>query len=296
MFEKIYGNYKIKETLTKAVKQNTVSHSYLFIGNSGIGKKMIAKEFSKMLLCIQEEKYCGKCKSCIEFDSNNNPDFLLIEPDGNSIKIDQIRYLQKKIQEKPIISSKKVYIIDSADKMTKEAQNCLLKTLEEPPSFAILILIGSNESDFLQTIKSRCMILHFQNIENKEIKEYLEINYGLTNINENILETFQGSIGKAIFLKDKQEEYNNIQKLIDELENKDIIDIIKFAEPLYKGKEEILEMLDYINIILLKKAKNNYLYANCIEIVENTKKRLEQNANYDMSIDNMLFNIWEEVN
>lgn len=296
MFEKIYGNYKIKETLTNAVKQNTVSHSYLFIGNSGIGKKMIAKEFSKMLLCIQEEKYCGKCKSCIEFDSNNNPDFLLIEPDGNSIKIDQIRYLQKKIQEKPIISSKKVYIIDSADKMTKEAQNCLLKTLEEPPSFAILILIGSNESDFLQTIKSRCMILHFQNIENKEIKEYLEINYGLTNINENILETFQGSIGKAIFLKDKQEEYNNIQKLIDELENKDIIDIIKFAEPLYKGKEEILEMLDYINIILLKKAKNNYLYANCIEIVENTKKRLEQNANYDMSIDNMLFNIWEEVN
>lgn len=296
MFEKIYGNYKIKETLTKAVKQNTVSHSYLFIGNSGIGKKMIAKEFSKMLLCIQEEKYCGKCKSCIEFDSNNNPDFLLIEPDGNSIKIDQIRYLQKKIQEKPIISSKKVYIIDSADKMTKEAQNCLLKTLEEPPSFAILILIGSNESDFLQTIKSRCMILHFQNIENKEIKKYLEINYGLTNINENILEIFQGSIGKAIFLKDKQEEYNNIQKLIDELENKDIIDIIKFAEPLYKGKEEILEMLDYINIILLKKAKNNYLYANCIEIVENTKKRLEQNANYDMSIDNMLFNIWEEVN
>ncbi len=296
MFEKIYGNYKIKETLTNAVKQNTVSHSYLFIGNSGIGKKMIAKEFSKMLLCIQEEKYCGKCKSCIEFDSNNNPDFLLIEPDGNSIKIDQIRYLQKKIQEKPIISSKKVYIIDSADKMTKEAQNCLLKTLEEPPSFAILILIGSNESDFLQTIKSRCMILHFQNIENKEIKEYLEINYGITNINENILETFQGSIGKAIFLKDKQEEYNNIQKLIDELENKDIIDIIKFAEPLYKGKEEILEMLDYINIILLKKAKNNYLYANCIEIVENTKKRLEQNANYDMSIDNMLFNIWEEVN
>ena len=274
MFEKIYGNYKIKETLTNAVKQNTVSHSYLFIGNSGIGKKMIAKEFSKMLLCIQEEKYCGKCKSCIEFDSNNNPDFLLIEPDGNSIKIDQIRYLQKKIQEKPIISSKKVYIIDSADKMTKEAQNCLLKTLEEPPSFAILILIGSNESDFLQTIKSRCMILHFQNIENKEIKEYLEINYGLTNINENILETFQGSIGKAIFLKDKQEEYNNIQKLIDELENKDIIDIIKFAEPLYKGKEEILKMLDYINIILLKKAKNNYLYANCIEIVENTKKRL----------------------
>ena len=80
------------------------------------------------------------------------------------------------------------------------------------------------------------------------------------------------------------------------MENKDIIDIINMSEIIYKSKEEIYEILDYINIILIKLAKENYLYTNCIGIVENTKKRLQQNANYDMSIDNMLFNIWQEIN
>ena len=124
--------------------------------------------------CLNKDKYCNNCKSCIEFDSNNNPDFLYIEPDGNSIKIEQIRDMQKRIQEKPIISEKKVYIIDNADKMTVEAQNSLLKTLEEPPEYATIILIGSNENAFLTTIKSRCMILHFNPIEDEKMLQYLQ--------------------------------------------------------------------------------------------------------------------------
>ena len=180
--------------------------------------------------------------------------------------------------------------------MTAEAQNCLLKTLEEPPEFATIILIGSNENSFLTTIKSRCMIIHFQSLKNEEIKNFLEKEYNINNTSENIIETFQGSIGKAILLKFKKEEYEKIQNMIDNLDKKDLIDIIKLAEPLYKAKEEILEILDYINIILLKKAKNQYLYTNCIRIVENTKKRIRQNSNYDMCIDNMVFNMWEEVN
>lgn len=296
MFENIIGNNLIKDMLVKSVKQNTTSHSYLFVGIQGIGKKLIAYEFAKMLLCMSKEKYCNNCKSCVEFNTNNNPDFLCIEPDGNSIKIEQIRYLQKKIQEKPIISDKKVYIINDADCMTVEAQNCLLKTLEEPPEFATIILIGNNENSFLTTIKSRCMILHFQTLENESIRSFLEEKYGMKNISDNILDTFQGSIGKAILLKDKQEEYEKIQDMIDNLDKKDLIDIAKLAEPLYKAKKEIFEILDYINIILLKKAKKQYLYTDCINIVEDTKKRIKQNSNYDMCIDNMVFNMWEEVN
>lgn len=296
MFENIIGNNEIKNILIKSIKQNNTSHSYLFIGTQGIGKKLIAIEFAKMLLCNGNEKYCNNCKSCIEFNTKNHPDFLCIEPDGNSIKIDQIRMLQKEIQEKPIISNKKVYIINDADYMTVEAQNCLLKTLEEPPEFATIILIGSNENSFLTTIKSRCLILHFRNIENNQIKKFLEEKYQIKDVNNNILDTFQGSIGKAIALKDKQEEYENIQEMINNLENKDLIDIIKLAEPLYKSKEEIFEILDYINIILLKKAKEKSRYAKCIDYVEDTKIRIKQNANYDMCIDNMVFNIWEEVN
>lgn len=296
MFEDIIGNDKIKEILAKSVVQSKISHSYLFIGIEGIGKKQIAQEFAKAILCPAENSPCKVCKSCIEFDSNNNPDVMILEPDGNIIKIEQIRNLQKLIQEKPIISKNKVYIIDDADKMTKEAQNCLLKTLEEPPEFATIILIGTNENAFLSTIKSRCMIVHFDKIEDEKIKDYLKNKYGLTNITSNMLDSFQGSIGKAIKLKDKQNEYEKIENLVYDLNKKDLIDILKLSEILYKSKDEIFEILDYINNILLKISIKDFRYTNCIQIVENTKNRLKQNSNYDMCIDNMLFNMWEEVN
>lgn len=296
MFDRIIGNDEIKEILYKSVKDKKTSHSYLFVGIEGIGKKEIAKEFAKMLLCISENKYCNTCKSCIEFDTNNNPDFLYIEPDGNSVKIEQIRYIQRKIQEKPIISNKKVYIINDADKMTTEAQNCLLKTLEEPPEYSTIILIGSNENMFLSTIKSRCMIIHFSKIEDEKIRKYLEEKYELKDISQNMLEIFQGSIGKAILLKDKKEQYEKIEEIIKSLKQKSIIDILNMSEILYKSKEEIFDILEYINVILIKLAKTDYEYIKCINIVEETKTRLKQNANYDMSIDNMLFNMWEDVN
>lgn len=296
MFDKIIGNDKIKEMLYKSVKDKKTSHSYLFVGIEGIGKKEIAKEFAKMLLCISDNKYCNICKSCIEFDSNNNPDFLYIEPEGNSVKIEQIRYIQRKIQEKPIISNKKVYIINDADKMTTEAQNCLLKTLEEPPEYSTIILIGSNENMFLSTIKSRCMIIHFSKIEDEKIRKYLEEKYELKDISTNMLEIFQGSIGKAILLKDKKEQYEKIELIIKSISQKSIIDILNMSEILYKSKEEIFDILEYINVILIKLSKIDYEYIKCINSVEETKTRLKQNANYDMSIDNMLFNMWEDVN
>ena len=297
MFDEIIGNEKTKEELKRSLEEDKVSHSYMFVGIEGIGKQLIAKAFAQMILCTNEtEKGCNKCKSCIEFQSQNHPDFLYIEPDGNSIKIEQIRYLQRKIQEKPIISNKKVYIVNDADKMTKEAQNCLLKTLEEPPEYSIIILIGSNENAFLNTIKSRCMKLTFQPIASEEIKQYMEKTYGMSNINENMLEAFQGSIGKAIALKDKKEEYENIEKMIEKLDKTDMTELMQLGSALYQSKEEINDILEYMNIVLLKMTKENVKYANCIDIVENTKKRLHQNANYDMCIDNMIFNMWEEVN
>ena len=299
MFETILGNEKNKQILQKSIQNNTISHSYMFVGIQGIGKKIIAKEFAKNILCLNQENKNSNtnctCKSCIEFETNNNPDFSIIEPDGNSIKIEQIRELQKKIQEKPIISNNKVYIIDDADMMTTEAQNCLLKTLEEPPEYATIILIGSNENLFLPTIKSRCMILHFEPISNENIKKYLQTELAISNIDDEMLDIFQGSIGKAIELKDKKEEYEKIIAFVENLDKKDIIDLYKLAEPIYKSKEEIFEILDYINILLLKKARQNYLYTDCIQIVEDTKKRLKQNGNYDMCIDNLVFNLKERV-
>ena len=297
MFDKIIGNQLIKEELQKSIEQDKVSHSYLFVGIEGIGKQMIAKEFAQMILCTSDTiKGCHQCKSCIEFQSENHPDFLYIEPDGNSIKIEQIRYLQRKIQEKPIISNQKVYIINDADRMTTEAQNCLLKTLEEPPEYSTIILIGSNENAFLNTIKSRCMIISFQPIPSNEIKKYIEETYGISSVSPNMLQAFQGSIGKAVVLKDKQDSYQKIEEMIKQLDKKDILDILTLGEELYTNRDEIKNILEYINIILFNLAKENIKYINCIPIIEDTKKRLNQNGNYDMCIDNMIFNMWEEVN
>ena len=300
MFETILGNEKNKQILQKSIQNNTISHSYMFVGIQGIGKKIIAKEFAKNILCLNQENKNSNtictCKSCIEFETNNNPDFSIIEPDGNSIKIEQIRELQKKIQEKPIISNNKVYIIDDADMMTQEAQNCLLKTLEEPPEYATIILIGSNENLFLPTIKSRCMILHFEPISNENIKKYLQTELAISNIDDEMLDIFQGSIGKAIELKDKKEEYEKIIAFVENLDKKDIIDLYKLAEPIYKSKEEIDFILEFINVILLKFGKQEHKYVKCIDIVENTKKRIKANSNYDMCIDNLIFNMWEIIN
>lgn len=172
----------------------------------------------------------------------------------------------------------------------------MLKTLEEPPEYVTIILIGSNENAFLNTIKSRCMILHFDKISNQDIENYMKENYQINIDSQIMMDSFQGSIGKAIQLKEKQEEYQKIEQIVYCLENKDKIDILNMAEPIYKTKDKKNEVLDYINIVLINLAKRSNKYANCIKIVENTKKRLQSNANYDMSIDNMLLNLWEEVN
>ena len=293
MFDKIIGNEEIQELLKQTIKSKRASHSYLFVGTEGIGKKQIAKEFAKALLCIEENKYCGKCKSCIEFDNNNNPDFILIEPEESSIKIDQIREIQRKVVEKPIISRQKVYIIDDSDKMTPEAQNGLLKTLEEPPEYITIILVCSNDGNLLSTIKSRCTRIQFEPISNNEIKHYIE-QQG-QQISDNIVELSEGSIGKAIHLNEKKEIYENIEKILLNMQTKDLIDIVQMSEIIYKSKEEINSILEYINVLLLKLSKQNIKYIKCIETVEETKRRLKANSNYDMCIDYMIFTMWQNL-
>ena len=253
-----------------------------------------------MILCLNKDKSpCGECKSCIELENDNNPDFNIIKPDGK-IKIEQIRKMLEKVYEKPIISDKKVYIIDDAETMTIEAQNCLLKTLEEPPEYIIIILITSNESNLINTIKSRCLKLTFNSLENGELKQYLENKLEFQNISETMLENFEGSVGKALKVKEKQELYSNMETTLKNFNCNSVIDLINNATEIYKGKENINEILEYFNIYFLKKAKEEYnnasKYVKAIEIIEDTKKRLVYNSNYDMTIDNLLINIWEELN
>ena len=297
-FENLVGNDNVKQLLTETIKTGNISHGYMFIGISGIGKLLFAKEFAKAILC-NENTGCNHCKSCIEFNTLNNPDFQVIEPDENSIKIEQIRLMNSKITEKPIISNKKVYIINNAETMTKEAQNCLLKTLEEPPEYAVIILIGTNENMFLNTIKSRCVRINFNKINDSDLKRILVEKYNYSNITENMLKLFSGSIEKAINLQGKQDIYSEIEQIFNNIENINIIDLLNKKELLTKNKEEIISILEYINVLFFDKLKvttNKNEYIDAIKIVEDTKDRLNKNANLDMTIDNLLLNVCETIN
>lgn len=300
-FNNLIGNDKIKSILKESIKNDSILHSYLFYGIDGIGKKLFALDFAKMILCNNKnDRPCGKCKSCIEFDTKNNPDFFLIEPDGNSIKIDQIRQMQKNILEKPINSSKKVYIIDNSDTMTKEAQNCLLKTLEEPQEFIVIILIASNENNILATVKSRCTKIYFNKLEDVSLKAFIDKKFNNINLDENMLKLCDGSISKSIKVIEKISILNQIESIVDALDVTDELNIINQNEVFYNNKDDINLLLDYMYILLFEKIntnrvnKNNYI--NAIEFVQEAKNKLSNTNNYDMTIDNMLTKIWREIN
>lgn len=300
-FDNIIGNEENKKVLNSAIMNKNIVHSYLFYGADGIGKKIFAKEFAKMILCNGEEiKPCNNCKSCIEFDSNNNPDFFLIEPDGNSIKIDQIRQMQKSVLEKPIESSKKVYIIDNCHLMTKEAQNCMLKTLEEPQEYIVIILISSNENSILPTVKSRCTKIYFKELDDSEIFKYIGNNYEGTLLENDLIKLCGGSIAKADFIVNKVQLLNQIKDFILAIERTNKLVFMQKNQLLYDNKEDINLILDYIYILLFEQAKKNNRntngYINSMKFVEKTKNKLLNSNNYDMTIDNMLLNMWEEIN
>lgn len=297
-FETLVGNEKIKNLLKNSIETNNLLHSYLFVGIDGIGKSLFAKEFAHMILCSSDkEKPCMTCKSCLEFQGESHPDFLQIEPeDGKAIKIEQIRYLQEKIAEKPVTSEKKVYIIQDSDKMTREAANSLLKTLEEPPSYAVLILITANESKLLATIKSRCTKIAFQALSEDEIKTYLKTQSEEMQMTSNMIRQCQGSIGRAIKIGEEKEAYAQVENIISNLKKEDITQVWKKADVLYQAKEKIMDLLDYMNVVLFEKLceEQDMRYTKAVNIVEETKKRITANANYDMSIDNLLLKIWEQ--
>lgn len=294
MFNYIIGNDENKKKLEYIVKNNNISHSYIFSGISGIGKFMFAKEFAKAILCLDNEKKpCNNCRACKSFKNNNNPDIIIIDEQDESIKTEQIKELVKNVLEKPIQGEKKIYIINNSENMTREAQNSLLKTLEEPPEYVIVILITSNENLLLNTIKSRCIKFQFQNLSDEEIKQYFRMANQV--IDDSIIKIFGGSIEKALKLKDNLDTYKNIKNIFKNIENLSGLQILNLKETIFKDKDEIFSILDYINTIFFDKILENIKTANkyqkCIEIIEESKLRLKRNSNYDMTIDNLLLTL-----
>ncbi len=273
-FEKLIGNEKIKQELTETMENQTISHSYMFVGKSGIGKRLFAREFAKGLL------------GDFNKDILNYEDYKEIGPlEGKKIiSVDQIREIIKEANELPTESEKRVFVIDEADKMNSEAQNSILKTLEEPPEYVVIILIVTNESKMLETIKSRCNIIKFDTLKESEIEKYL--------IKENLLDKsrkdveiklLNGSLENVNNLDSMLENYDYLKVLVSYIKKKDIIQALNNGLLLYESKDDIINLLDLLNIVFLEERLTK-----CVFVVENTKIKILQNNNYNMCIDNLI--------
>lgn len=308
-FEKIRGQRFAKKYLSNSIKSNMVSHAYMFEGPEGVGKNTMARELATILLEME--------------NLFNSPDYIEINPTGNSIKIAQIRKLQSDILVKPY-KSYKIYAINEAQKMTLEAQNALLKTLEEPPKYAIIILITNNKESLLDTIKSRCEIIKFTPIPLVEVADYLT----QTGVDKNRASLFanfsRGSMQKAIELSESEDFYimrDEVQKYVEIFLNGSMLDIIDIQSNIEKYKDNITNVLDLLvnyfrDIMMAKENIDSSMIINLdrltfiknmsvkitysqlskiIDIIEETKNKLRSNCNFNISIQVMTLNIYEVI-
>lgn len=274
MFEDILGNDDVKKYLTNCIENKNFSHSYIFSGIKGVGKYTFAKDFAK---CILEDSMMQ--------------DYYELGPDGKSIKVAQIRELQNVINIKPTFSKKSVYIIDDADLMTIEAQNSLLKTLEEPPEYAVIILIVHNERSILSTVKSRCVNIKFSKLSDKDIKKYfLKNDLSFEDKNINVFKVLDGSLNNIDFIRDDYDELLKLTVFVTNLKKNKVINFFQDASVFYDNHDKIIRLLEYLNILLFENS-----YFQLIEIVEKTKNKILMNNNFEMCIDYMILNFIEEL-
>lgn len=324
-FNSIIGHEQIKQHLQTAIEQKKISHAYIINGEQGMGKKLIASVFSETLQC--EDKGinpCGLCKSCIQAESKNHPDIKWITHEKYSIGVDDIRtQINNDIAIKPYSGPYKIYIIPDGEKMTEQAQNALLKTIEEPPEYAVILLLIENIDYMLQTILSRCVVLNLKPVKQHLIEKYLMERCSVPDYAAKVSAAFsQGNVGKAIrystssdFLEMKEDTLH-LLKYIDELEIAEIVDAIK---KLSAHKIEINDCLDtmqlwYRDILMFKVTndpnallfKEEYRFISAqakkrsyegietiIKAMDKAKQRLKANVNFDIAIELMLLTMKE---
>ena len=202
-FDQILGHERQKEILNRALANGRLAHAYLFSGPDGIGKRLVAMALARAIVC-HEQRGCGQCLACRKIDHQNHPDLHTLEPDGTSIKIEQIRSFQRELNLKPLESPRKICIIEQADTMTVGAANALLKTLEEPRGDTLLILLTAQPNRLLETIRSRCQPLPFTRHPNSRIQAELERQLGIDATESHILAALSEGSFKKAFGKDRE--------------------------------------------------------------------------------------------
>lgn len=327
-FGDIIGHEDIVKHFKSSIELGKVSHAYILNGEKGAGKKTLVSVVTKTLQCEEGgPDPCGKCKSCLQVESGNQADIIWITHEKpNVISVDEIReQIVNDIQLKPYSSKYKIYVVPDAQMMNPQAQNALLKTLEEPPEYAIVMLLTDNVNKFLPTILSRCIVLNFKPVNELSVMDYLVNQLDIDQEKARFCTDFaQGNLGKAVRLAistDYKEIKETSIRLLRNIQDMEMDDIIQAVKNMGKYKLDITDYIDIMtmwfrDILMVKisNSPNKIIFKNefstmkkqaskmsyegvekILEAMDKLKIRLEANVNFDIAMELMLLTIKENM-
>ena len=323
-FSEIVGHEQIKEHMQAAIRDKKPFHAYLFQGEEGVGKEALARTFAAGLQCQSEsaDKPCKECVSCRQMESGNQPDVIWVTREKASLGVDEIReQLCNTMDIKPFSSPYKIYLVPEAEKMTEAAQNALLKTIEEPPEYGIVILMTSNISVLLPTIQSRCLTMEFRPLSTAVVESYVKEHCQVPDYQARASAAFaQGNLGKAMrYAKSEDfiERKDHIISLLRHVEQMDLSEMLAVIKDLGTRKDEVRDYIDlmvlwYRDVLLFKATKdiNQLLFQDeasyisreashrsyekieeILQAFEKAKVRLRANVNFDITMELMLLTL-----
>lgn len=325
-FKNILGHEKVIESLQNALMLDKVSHAYILEGEEGSGKMTTAEAFAMALQCEKGGKdACMECSSCRQALTRNNPDIIYLQPTKERIiSVDDIRHqINESVSIKPYSSKYKVYIVDHAEKMNEAAQNALLKTIEEPPQYVVILLLTTNKETFLPTIRSRCVALQMHPVSDELICNYLQTVLGVSEEEALLCTAFaQGNLGKAANLSGS-EDFLQIKlatvQLMKRIKEIDLYELTQAVKQIGEYKLRISEYFDLMTIwfrdILVYKATsdaNKLVFRDevydikkqasissyegiqkIIDAIMTAKTRINSNVNLELALELMLLTIKE---
>ncbi|OEU60957.1 MAG: DNA polymerase III subunit delta' [Desulfuromonadales bacterium C00003094] len=318
-FASIIGHDRQKDLLRRALSSDRVPHAYLFEGPAGVGKRLVALALTRAIFCRQGNG-CGDCAACRKVDHHNHPDLHFVEADGNSIKIEQIRTMQKELSYRPLEAPKKICVIDDAEKLNLAAGNALLKTLEEPTANTLIILLTAQPDALLSTVRSRCQRLPFARIERKRLMEVLCEQLAIDEKEAHILTSLANGSFKKALGKDRElyiDGRRDLLKTLTGLSTGSVLPLFNFAEKLAQDKEilpEILEIFqafyrdlllyrhgrpesELVNIDLMEKihrVANNESTPSLLDklsALNQTRRQLARNVNRQLAVEVLLMHL-----
>jgi DNA polymerase-3 subunit delta' len=320
--QEIVGHKQSVKILMNAVSSGRVAHAYLFAGPEGVGKDTTAMAFARALLCSSTTggDACGLCRECRQVSGGNHPDFYLVDPSGLSIKIEQVREIQRKAPYRPYQGGRKIFLIRQAEAMTAEAANCILKTLEEPPGDTVFILVSARPQVLLPTILSRCQVIYFKVMAVPDLIQGLVTLKGLPVEESRLYASLAGgSMGRALsyasgsLLADR----DGVNALAETLRKCGPLEAMEMAEKVSDSKPKALFTLDtlacwYRDLMVFREAGDAGCLFNTdradiirmeagrydttrileiIEEIESTKRKIEINANTRLALETLFLRL-----